>query len=172
MDEEVIEKLEKGEVEVEFITLKFEVANQDLLYFGWLIRLPWSRLEFHSPLFDILTHKSPFSHKENTFCWSQFSLPLHNSKSKCHNTLARIARISPMARPWPIQFLGPTLNGCNTFLLSPINLSSLGSSQRSGIKESGSAKLDAEWKAPYWRTPTDVYSLSDPGIENRKVMNK
>jgi hypothetical protein len=34
MDEEVIEKLEKGEVEVEFITLKFEVANQDLLYFG------------------------------------------------------------------------------------------------------------------------------------------
>jgi hypothetical protein len=34
MDEEVIEKLEKGEVESEFITLKFEVVNQDFLYFG------------------------------------------------------------------------------------------------------------------------------------------
>jgi hypothetical protein len=33
MDEEVIEKLEKGEVGSEFITLKFEVANQDFLYF-------------------------------------------------------------------------------------------------------------------------------------------
>lgn len=54
----------------------------------------------------------------------------------------------------PMQFRGPKLNGCSTVLLSLANRGS--PRKRSGMKDSGSVKFEAEWKAARWGIDTMV----------------
>lgn len=80
-----------------------------------LIRYPYSE-----PSLLLTKHINGFfSHNKKDLCSSQpVALSGQSSKSKFHNTRARIMRISAFARLRPMQLRGPTENGCSTSRLS------------------------------------------------------
>ena len=84
---------------------------------------------------------SGFSQRVYVFWSNQFLLSSQSSRSKFHKTRARMTRISAKAKFLPIQFRGPTENGCRTSRLS-VKKGDDGSllaseSHRSGRKRSG-----------------------------------
>lgn len=86
--------------------------------------------------------KGDFSHNANVFWFSAHPRqdPV-SSKSKFHNNLAKINRISWYARVRPMQFLGPVLNGLKASRLSWRN-KEVGSSCASGSQRSGQKAVD------------------------------
>lgn len=111
------------------------------------VRLPTSVVQIQSDLIVILAFKGNFSHTMKTFCFSHLQLGSIISKSNCQRRLAKISRISNIARLRPRQFLGPVEKGLNGEPGAPDLWGLLvGDSHRSGMKAEGeSGKFRAEW---------------------------
>jgi hypothetical protein len=64
----------------------------------------------------------------------------------------------------PTQFLGPTENGWTTERLSFSYLGSREASQRSGMNDNGSAKLDGDVYAAHWGIPPVIFVPRRKGL--------
>lgn len=87
--------------------------------------------------------------------------PSANSRSKFHNSAPRINLSSTYVKFLPMQPRGPSENGCAAFLMSLQKraFDSGVSRKRSGMKESGLAKLEDEWAAAQEATHTEVWAI-------------
>jgi hypothetical protein len=105
-----------------------------------------------------LTRKLGFCHNINTLCSSHSPSPTL-STSNAHTNLAKILLNSAHARLWPMQFLGPTLKGWITCLLSFSY--SFSPRKRSGANVCGLAKCCEKRFMEYCGMPICV----PPGIK-------